>query len=579
SNRYIAFRHFNCYDQYIMCLDDIELTAGAKDGGERHLEYYKVMCTSIDGVQIYNHNTVYPFCQLSTNEPYNAPLVEGEHYLCKVAVMYSTGMSAWSEPVEWEYEPCDHWGPVDEVTVGATTQGNHIEWVFEHGYNPYDPGTGPVPGEGDAFSVDFEGGMPAGWNVIDANNDGWTWCMTSNIPTTWTYYSSLTLDWYHSGTNAICSGSYINGVGALNPDEYLVSPQVNLAAGSQFSFYAAATDASYAADHFGVFVSDNGTSDWTMVNEWTLTAKGGAKAGDVRATRDGNGNRLGNWYQYTVDLSAFAGQKYIAIRHFNCTDQYIMCVDDIELTAGAKDYNAMASGMLSNGTYAINITDIANFDERVYFLYNLINDVRFDVINGEAAGMFIVSAAQGYEDLELEVAVKDFIYDNANQFSMMDKVQAADLARVYKAEMPASFTNSMMMDIFANSRDNAHCADAYPFCTDEGMYEFPAGVNAGSGEPGPDYDCLYTTPNPAWYYMKMSDPGDMDIYMYSTPSVDIDFCCWGPFADPISPCPNGLTSDKVVSCSYSAQPTEHCMIPASAQTGEYYILVITNYSN
>jgi hypothetical protein len=577
GQKYIAIRHFNCYDQFILNVDDVELTAGAKDGDERHLEYYKVMCTSIDGVQIYNHNTVHPFCQLTTDGPYNAPLVEGEHYLCKVAVVYSTGMSAWSEPVEWEYEPCDHWGPVDEVSVDATTQGNHIQWVFEHGYNPYGGDTpGPGPGEGDAFSVDFEGGLPAGWTVIDGNNDGWTWCLTSAIPTTWTYYASLTLDWYHSGTNAICSGSYINGVGALNPDEYLVSPQVNLAAGSQLSFWVAATDASYAADHFGVFVSDD-MSNWTSVQEWTLTGKKNGMMGGA-ASRNGEGLRLGTWYNYSVDLSAYAGQKYIAFRHFNCYDQYIMCLDDIELTSGAKSYNTMESGMMGS-VYAVNITDIDNFDERVIFLHNLINDARFDVVNGEAAGMFIVSAAQGYEDLDLELAVKEFTYNNANQFSMMDKVQAASMARAYKSEMPANFTNSMMMDIFAKSRDNAHCADAYPFCTDEGMYEFPAGVNAGSGETGPDYDCLYTTPNPAWYYMKISDPGDMDIYMYSTPSVDIDFCCWGPFADPISPCPNGLTSDKVVSCSYSAAPTENCLIPSTAQTGEYYILIITNYSN
>ena len=582
GQKYIAIRHFNCYDQFILNVDDVELTAGAKsEQADRHFEHYKILCTSIDGVPIYNHNTVHPFCQLTTDGPYVAPLVEGEHYLCKVAAVYSTGQSEWSEPVEWEYEPCDHWGPVDEVTVNTTNQGNHIEWVFEHGYNPYGGDTpGPGPGAGDAFSVDFESGMPEGWTVIDANNDGWTWCLTSAIPSTWTYYAGMTLDWYHNGTNAICSGSYINGVGALTPDEYFVSPQVSLGSGSQLSFWVAATDASYAADHFGVFVSTTGTnpSDFQSVQEWTLTAKKEGMAGGS-ASRNGEGLRLGNWYNYTVDLSAYAGQAYIAFRHFNCTDMYIMCLDDIELTSGAKGYNAMNSGMLSNGTYAFNITDIANFDERVYFLYNLNNDVRFDVINGEAAGMFIVSAAAGYEDMDLEEAVIEFSDKNANEFAMMDKVQAADVARAYKSSLPMSFTNSMMMDIYAKSRDNAHCADAYPFCTDEGMYEFPAGVNAGSGESGPDYDCLYTQPNPAWYYMKMYDPGDMDIYMYSTPSVDIDFCCWGPFTDPISPCPNGLTEDKVVSCSYSAAPTEHCMIPATAQTGEYYILVITNYSN
>ena len=197
----------------------------------------------------------------------------------------------------------------------------------------------PTPGPGgnaSTFDVDFEAGMPEGWNVIDGNNDGWTWCLTSNIPSTWTYYASLTLDWYHSGTNAICSGSYINGVGALNPDEYLVSPQVTLAAGSQLSFWVAATDASYPADHFGVFVSDNGTSDWTSVQEWTLAGKKSGMMGGA-ASRDGEGLRLGNWYNYTVDLSAYAGQKYIAFRHFNCYDQYIMCLDDITLTSGAKD--------------------------------------------------------------------------------------------------------------------------------------------------------------------------------------------------------------------------------------------------
>ena len=66
--------------------------------------------------------------------------------------------------------------------------------------------------------------------------------------------------------------------------------------------------------------------------------------------------------------------------------------------------------------------------------------------------------------------------------------------------------------------------------------------------------------------------------MYSTPQVDIDFCCWGPFDDPLEPCPNGLTRSMVVSCSYSTNWNETCKI-RNAQEGEYYILLITNYSN
>ena len=68
-----------------------------------------------------------------------------------------------------------------------------------------------------------------------------------------------------------------------------------------------------------------------MVQEWTMTAKGERYSGP-RGTRD-----QGNWYQYTVDLSAYAGEgRYIAIRHFNCSDWFYLDVDDIELAAGAK---------------------------------------------------------------------------------------------------------------------------------------------------------------------------------------------------------------------------------------------------
>ena len=230
-------------------------------------------------------------------------------------------------------------------------------------------------------------------------------------------------------------------------------------------------------------------------------------------------------------------------------------------------------------TISFDITTIDKFDERVFFLYNLITDGRFDVITSERDGIFVVSASEAFEGIDLSETFADFRVQNAFDFSSMSKEQAADMAAELKGLLPFEFTSSLMMDYYIMSRQNNTCANADPFCTDNGMYEFPAGVNAGSGESGPYYSCLYTTPNPAWYYMRILNPGDIDIYMYSTPSVDIDFCCWGPFSDPTTPCPNGLTSDKVVSCSYSTASSEHCMIPSSAQTGEYYILIITNYSN
>ncbi len=121
------------------------------------------------------------------------------------------------------------------------------------------------------------------------------------------------------------------------------------------------------------------------------------------------------------------------------------------------------------------------------------------------------------------------------------------------------------------------CEDSDPFCTSN-IYTFPAGVNTGQGQSGPNYGCLGSTPNPAWYHMKIATAGYLQIKMYSTPSRDIDFICWGPFVDPVTPCVTQLTANKTVDCSYSTAATEFCDIP-NGQVGEYYILLITNYSN
>ena len=60
-----------------------------------------------------------------------------------------------------------------------------------------------------------------------------------------------------------------------------------------------------------------------------MTAKG---EGAMSPGRDGNTRAQGSWHEYTVDLSAYAGQEiWVAIRHFGCTDMFILNVDDVTL--------------------------------------------------------------------------------------------------------------------------------------------------------------------------------------------------------------------------------------------------------
>lgn len=216
------------------------------------------------------------------------------------------------------------------------------------------------------------------------------------------------------------------------------------------------------------------------------------------------------------------------------------------------------------------------FLETLYLTYALHYDETFEVYLDEQNGVSVKSKCNNISDLQ------HFINEKSKEFKAISALPKEDFGTqtaLWSESLPEELYSALVTaENLRAGKQNNLCANSSPFCTDNGLYEFPAGVDAGVGEPGPYYSCLGTRPNPAWYYMRILDPGDMDIYMFSTPQVDIDFCCWGPFDDPIAPCPDGLTRNKVVDCSYSTNWEETCKI-RNGQTGEYYILLITNYSN
>ena len=141
---------------------------------------------------------------------------------------------------------------------------------------------------------------PSCWMTLDADGDGQTWIL-------------------YQGT--IQSASY-NSV-ALTPDNWLISPQFAIPAAGNYevTWTATAQDQSWPAEHYGIFVSTTDYSDtanFTMLQEWTL------------------GPGL---FNPVVDLSNYAGQNiYIALRHFNCTDQFRLSIDDfiVREQAGAN---------------------------------------------------------------------------------------------------------------------------------------------------------------------------------------------------------------------------------------------------
>ncbi|AFM04504.1 hypothetical protein Fleli_2122 [Bernardetia litoralis DSM 6794] len=126
------------------------------------------------------------------------------------------------------------------------------------------------------------------------------------------------------------------------------------------------------------------------------------------------------------------------------------------------------------------------------------------------------------------------------------------------------------------------CVDATPFCVGIPI-DYPAGTGGDATiSVGPDYGCLFTQPNPAWFYLEMGTPGTVNLEIQNTPQRDIDFAIWGPFApgSTVSAMCTQIFTGTLApfDCSYSA--TINPETPSvTGTTGELFVMIITNFSN
>ena len=178
-------------------------------------------------------------------------------------------------------------------------------------------------GNRETLTYDFEGGWQ-GWTTFQGTTTSPnSWMHNTEYPTTNNNFSSGY--GYNSSDGFMLSESYISGSSsgsgtAVTPDNYLVSPQVAL--GGSITFQAGVQNVSYAAEKFSVMVSttvNNVANAFATVQTWTYTP---------------NASSGSEWQEFTVDLSAYSGEGYIAIRHFDCYDQWILKVDDVTIVEG-----------------------------------------------------------------------------------------------------------------------------------------------------------------------------------------------------------------------------------------------------
>ena len=186
-----------------------------------------------------------------------------------------------------------------DLTATTTTTTATINWTgaadsYKVRYRPTTLNTN--------YYTSFENGLPDDWTTIDADGDGHCWKEM--------VYSE---EHAHSGAVYMSSESYSNSYGDLTPNNWLVSPQLSL--NGVLKVWMKGHDPNDFQEHFAIYVSttENAVADFTdVVLPETIV--------------------INEYVEYSVNLSQYAGaQGYIAIRHFNCTGQFLLDVDDFGL--------------------------------------------------------------------------------------------------------------------------------------------------------------------------------------------------------------------------------------------------------
>jgi hypothetical protein len=125
---------------------------------------------------------------------------------------------------------------------------------------------------------------------------------------------------------------------------------------------------------------------------------------------------------------------------------------------------------------------------------------------------------------------------------------------------------------------NSSCVAPDPICSGSAI-NFTSTVTGLDAEddinPGNNYDCLFTSPDPTWYYLEIASGGNLVIDMSA--GSDIDYAIWGPFPDLLTAQANCNSYGLPLDCSYSTSATEQANVTGTV-VGEVYVLLVTNYA-
>lgn len=153
-----------------------------------------------------------------------------------------------------------------------------------------------------------------GWSGYDRDGDGDGWNLGYNL---WGYAPQ----WCHGGEECFGSPSYSPYTGAVEPDNWLFSPDVEIPEdGAVLQWFAASHHHDRYAEHYSVYI----TIPEMVENPAYLDELEPVFSETLEP------ESADEWVEHVIDLDEYAGETIvIAFRHHDCNGQYVLKLDDI----------------------------------------------------------------------------------------------------------------------------------------------------------------------------------------------------------------------------------------------------------
>jgi PKD repeat protein len=281
------------------------------------------------------------------------------------------------------------------------------------------------------------------------------------------------------------------------------------------------------------------------------------------------------------------------MKRFSKTIIFVLLLSVIPARIWAQDYKDYENGFL------FNVFGIENVEERVQLASALATSDIWICNPTENPGELFIRPNSYNADIPIYAEfdyLRTTLREEYEEASSLPKEEFAEIYKSWAHNISSTYYNFLISDHLDRAN---HCMDAEPFCTSD-VYNFPA-LNSGFSWSGPNYGCLGTSPtnkHSFWYYMRIGVAGNITILIEA--SFDVDFALWGPFNNQTEPCPteagqegllsadcdncpnntsnaNFYPSGNLHDCSFDARHYEYAHV-VNGQVGQYYILLITNYS-